>query len=272
MGLEVLGEVSGKVQQQGEHGARVRIVGIVQARISSARLPGKVLLDVGGRPMLSRVIERARRAECLDDLWIATSSSRDDDPITAVAESESVGLYRGPVEDVLERYVKAAEAARADIVVRLTGDNPLVEPTYIGMAVDLHLAADADLTCAKDPDQIIPGTGCEVIKLAALRTASREGNSPEDREHVTWYLLANRDRFTVEFLSSRAGWKNPGIRLTVDEAKDLALVREIYAKLAPKNPEFGLAEILDLYSQEPSMFDRNLRVQARPNLYRRSTS
>lgn len=248
----------------------MRVVGIVQARMSSARLPGKVLLDVGGRPMLGRVIERALRSGCLDDLWIATSTSPDDDLIAAFAEAEDVRLYRGSLEDVLGRYVRAAEAAQADIVVRLTGDNPLVEPAYIQMAVDLHLAAGVDLTCAKDPDQMIPGTGCEVINLPALRTASQEGHSSEDREHVTWYLLANQDRFKVEFLHARAGWKNPGIRLTVDEAEDLALVREIYTRLAPGNPEFGLAEVLDLYCQEPLMFERNRTVHARPNLYRRS--
>ncbi len=235
----------------------------------SSRLPGKVLLDLGARPILSHVIERVRRSECLDDLWIATSMLPDDNPIAFFAATEGVGLYRGPLEDVLDRYVKAAQAARGDIVVRLTGDSPLIEPTYIRMAVDLHLARDADLTCAKDPDQIIPGTGCEVVSLPALRTASQRGHSPEDREHVTWYLLANQDQFKVEFLRAKPGWKNPGIRLTVDQPEDLALVRQIYTRLAPRDPQFGLAEILNLYAQEPLLFHYNLAVQPRPNLFRR---
>jgi len=249
----------------------MRSVGIVQARMSSSRLPGKVLLDMGGQPMLSHVIDRGRRSKSLDDLWIATSLSPDDDPIEAFAKSEGVGVYRGSLDDVLRRYVEAAEAARADVVVRLTGDNPLVEPTYIHMAIDLHLATGADLTCAKDIEQIVPGTGCEVVNLPALRTSFREGHSPESREHVTWHLLENQKRFKVEFLRARAGWKNPGIRLTVDEADDLAVIQEIFARLALRDPHFNLGHVLDLFYQDPAIFQHNHRVQARPNLFRRSS-
>jgi spore coat polysaccharide biosynthesis protein SpsF len=226
--------------------------------MGSSRLPGKVLMEIAGRAMLSHVIERANRSERLDDLWIATSITSQDDPIAALAEAEGVGLYRGSLEDVLGRFVKAAESACADIVVRLTGDSPLVEPMYIRMAVDLHFAAGADLTCGRDSDQIVPGTGCEVVNLPILQTASQKGHSSEDREHVTWYLLANHDRFKVEFLRAKEGWKNPGIRLAVDEAEDLALIREIYERLGSRNTKFGLAEILDLYAQEPLMFQRNV--------------
>jgi len=248
----------------------MRIVGIVQARMGSSRFPGKVLMDVSGRPMLGRVIERAQRSGCLDDLWIGTSMSAEDDLIATFAEAEGISLYRGSIDDVLGRYMKAAEVARADVVVRLTGDNPLVEPAYIGMAIALHLASGADLTCAKDPDQIVPGTGCEVVNSPILRIASQEGHSSEDREHVTWYLLANQDRFKVEFLRAKAGWKNPGIRLTVDEADDLAVVREIYARLALQDRNFNLGHILELFYRDPAIFQRNIRVQAHPNLFRRS--
>ena len=244
----------------------MRTVGIVQARLGSARLPGKVLADIHGRPMLGWVVERARRSGCLDDLWIATSSSPDDDPVAAFAERAGVGVYRGDVADVLGRYVGAADAARADVVIRLTGDSPVVEPAYIRMTLDRHVATGVDLTCAKHPDDIIPGTGCEAVNLPALRMAAEQGHSPDDREHVTWYLLTNRDRFSVEFVRPPMARKNPGIRLTVDEAADLDLVRELYARLAPQHPDFGVEDVFRLFDREPALFERNRNVRSRSRL------
>ena len=241
----------------------MRTVGIVQARLKSTRLPDKVLADIGGMPMLARVIERARRADCLDDLWIATSDSPDDDPVAAVAEAAGVAVYRGHLTDVLARYVGAAEASDADVVVRLTGDNPVLEPAYIQMTLDLHVATQADLTCSKDLDEIIQGTGCDVVNLSALRVAAAEGHRPDDREHVIWYLLTNQTRFKVKFLPAPAGWKNPGIRLTVDEPADLDLVREVYARLGPACPEFGIPEVLQLFAQQPELFTRNRVARSR---------
>jgi spore coat polysaccharide biosynthesis protein SpsF len=240
--------------------------------MSSSRLPGKVLMDLGGRPVLSWVIQRARRAKCLDALIVATSSASDDEPIATLARVEGVDVYRGSLEDVLGRFIGAAEAVSADVVVRLTGDSPFLEPTYLRTAVDRHFAAGSDLTCARNPDQIVPGTGCEVVNLTALRWAAAEGHSREDREHVTWYLLANQDRFKVEFFQAKEGWQNPGFRLTVDEAEDLALVRAIHASLAPENSEFGLGEILSLYQREPQVFEVNRKVQARPHLFRKMSA
>lgn len=244
----------------------MRIVGIVQARFESTRLPGKVLADIHGRPMLGWVIERARRAGCLDDLWIATSTSTADDPVAAFAEQSGAGVYRGDVADVLGRYIGAADAARADVVVRLTGDTPVLEPAYLRMTIDRHLAGDADLTCAKHPEDIIPGTGCEAVNLSALRVAAQEGHSPDDREHVTWYLLTHRDQFNVEFVRPPMARKNPGIRMTVDEPADLDLVRQLYARLAPDNPDFGVEDIFALFDREPAVFDRNRDVQSRSKL------
>lgn len=245
----------------------MRVVGIVQARTGATRLPRKVLLDICGAPMLARVIERARRVTGLDEVWVATSTLPDDDAVADLATSLGVQVSRGSLDDVLARYAAAAEAAAADVVVRLTGDSPCLEPEYVRRALMLHQSTAADLTCAKDPHEIVPGTGCEVITLAALRMAAREGRLPEDREHVTWYLLANPQRFSVKFLQARPGWKNPGIRLTVDEPADLELVRDVFARLAPRDPGFGLAAIMDLFAREPELFNRNRNVLGRPNLY-----
>ena len=250
--------------------ARPRVVGILQARTTSSRLPGKVLADVAGRPLLGRVIDRARRAAALDDLWLATSSDPSDDPIAALAATEGVRIHRGALTDVLARYVGAAAAASAEIVVRLTGDNPLLEPRYIDAAVALHLESGADLTVARDPADVVPGTGCEVVSTEALRAADREGHTSEAREHVTWFLLATQPRFKLRSIVVPHGWRNPGIRLAVDEAADLDLVRTIYSRLEEQKPGFDLGDVLDLYRRDPGLFAVNRSVVAKPNLWART--
>jgi spore coat polysaccharide biosynthesis protein SpsF (cytidylyltransferase family) len=245
---------------------RPRVVGIIQARTNSSRLPGKVLQDIAGRPMIARVIERARRARALEELWLAKTTDAGDDAVAAVAAAEGIPVHRGSLQDVLARYIGAAEASGADVVVRLTGDNPLLEPAYVDAAVDGYFESGADIAVARDPADVVPGTGCEVTSLAALRIAAERGHSQEDREHVTWYLLANRDRFTVTALAVPPAMKNPGIRLAVDEAADLALVRDIYDRLGAAG-EFTLSHILDLRRREPALFERNTTVRPTPHLW-----
>jgi spore coat polysaccharide biosynthesis protein SpsF (cytidylyltransferase family) len=241
------------------------VVAIVQARTGSTRLPRKVLLDIAGRPMLGRVLDRLRACAALDAICVATSTDTTDDPVAALAADEGVAVHRGPLDDVLTRYVGAAAAMHASHVVRVTGDSPLVDPEYMRMAVDLHLSSRADLTCAKDPAQVIVGTGCEVITRNALEVADREGRDPHHREHVTWYVLEHRRRFAVRFLAVPQGLENPGIRLTVDELDDLEVVRAIYEHLGPR--PFGVREVLELHRREGALFDRNRHVRQQPSMY-----
>lgn len=247
--------------------SRERVVAIVQARVSSSRLPGKVLADVAGRPLLAHLVERLRRARRLDEIVLATSSDPSDDPLEAFARSEALRCFRGSLHDVLDRYVRAAESSGATQVVRVTGDSPFTEPRFVDLAVEHHLRGGFDLTCAKDRADVIPGTGNEVVRVAALQTAWRQGRSPEDREHVTWYLLAHRDRFRVAFYCPDPAARNPGITLTVDEPDDLELARAVARRLGDDGAVFGVSEIVALYRQEPALFRINERVARKPHLF-----
>lgn len=243
-----------------------RVVAIIQARISSSRLPGKVMLDLGGQPMLAHVIRRVRRAETLDDVCVATSDCPEDDAVAALAHSMGVRVFRGSLEDVLDRYVRAAELCRADVVVRVTGDCPFVEPEFIDRAVRHHLASGAEYTCAQLATEFPLGTGSEVVSLSALRQAWHKGTTPPDREHVTWYILSRRDEFKIEFLQGDDRLKADGVRIVVDTLPDLELAREIVARLSPDNPDFSLREILALWRRDPVLFKLNAGVERNPTL------
>ncbi len=167
------------------------ILAILQARMSSTRLPGKVLLPLQGAPMIVRQIERTQRARSLDALVVATSTGADDD---AIAAAVAVPVHRGPLDDVLARFVGALDAHPADHVVRLTADCPLVDPGLIDACVALHLESGADYTSNTPASHAWPkGLDVEVIGAPALRRAAREATTAEEHEHVTWGIW-NRPR------------------------------------------------------------------------------
>ena len=219
---------------------------ILQARTSSQRLPGKVLRDVLGRPMLARQVERVRRAKRLDALVVATSDEPADDAIAALCASIGVGCFRGPLDDVLARFAGAAHARRErpEHVVRLTGDCPLGDPELIDAVVELHLARGADYTSNALERRYPDGLDVEAMRLSALEVAQREASSRAQREHVTPYLYQHPERFALASLRCERALGQ--LRWTVDEAADLRFVQRVYAELHPRNPSFGWRDVLAL--------------------------
>jgi spore coat polysaccharide biosynthesis protein SpsF len=232
--------------------------------MGSTRLPGKVLLPLAGRPVLSWLIEGLKQAKGLDAIIAATTTEGADDPVAELARSEGVLLYRGSERDVLDRYYRAAGDHGLQAVVRVTGDNPLTEPAFIEGALSVHREAGADYTNGKNPLYTVPGSGCEVVSMAALERAWREGELPEDREHVTHYILRNQPRFRVATFKPQEPWRNPGLRLTLDEPEDYELLTRLFERLGPGRP--SLAAIINLWRREPAHFDVNQHLRARPNL------
>lgn len=244
-----------------------RVIGVIQARWCSTRLPGKVLADLAGVPLLGSVIARTRRAQSVGEWVVATSTRVEDDPIAVLAESFEVKVFRGSEDDVLDRFVSAARRTEADVVVRVTGDSPVVEPTVIDQAVRAHLACGVDYTGAKDAREFPIGIGCEVVSRAPLEQAWAEGRTPEDREHVTYYLLQHPERFSIQFISTNAPWRGLPVRLVVDEPADLELMRKLFERLAPSNPHFGIEDVLWLYHEDPDLFRLNVAVEERPTSF-----
>ncbi|MDB5815207.1 MAG: spore coat protein [Rhodocyclales bacterium] len=232
-----------------------RILAILQARMSSSRLPGKVLLPLFGEPMLARQIERLRRARRIDQLIVATSSAPSDDPIAEQCAKLGVTCHRGSLDDVLDRFEQAARPYAPQHVVRLTADCPLADPELIDQLIAKHLDSGADYTTNANPPSFPDGLDAEVIRYAVLHIAWREAKRLSEREHVTLYIASQSDRFFIETLSSETDLS--ALRWTVDEADDLALVERIYAALYPRNAAFTTRDVLALLEEQPELRTMN---------------
>src|SRR5262245_37090128 len=173
------------------------ILGILQARVSSRRLPGKVLKPILGRPMLERQSERLRRAHRLDKLVVATSTDASDDAIAALCESLPLDCFRGALDDVLDRFYQAAKRYSADTVVRLTGDCPLADPSVIDELILLHESGGYDYTSNTLTRSYPDGLDAEVAQMRCLEAAWHEAALPSEREHVTPFIYRDPERFRL---------------------------------------------------------------------------
>lgn len=212
-------------------------VAILQARMSSTRLPGKVMKPLLGRPMIERQLERLQRCDTLDRIIVATSDDPSDDVLADHLRSIGVEVFRGSLTDVLDRYIACARAhGVSGRIVRLTADCPLADPTVVDDCVRLHERLGVDY-CANSGRRTYPhGLDVEAFDLTALETAWREAKDPYDREHVTPYLYRNPDKFTVGHLVQDPDLSR--LRWTVDTPEDFAFVEKVYEALYPAKPDF----------------------------------
>ena len=239
-----------------------KVVVVIQARLASTRLPGKVLADIVGEPMLVRVVERAGMANTVDELVVATTDDGEDDPIAQLCEDRGYQVYRGVKIDVLDRVYRAARAHDAKVVVRLTGDCPLIDADLIDQAVGAYLEADPpiDFVANRLPyDKTYPvGTDTEVCSFDALERACREADQPHEREHVMPYLYEEPGRFKTLIVRNDQNFSH--YRWTVDTPEDLELVRQVYAHFVDRKG-FTWIEVLELFNREPELARINSEVQ-----------
>jgi spore coat polysaccharide biosynthesis protein SpsF len=233
-----------------------RIVAIVQARMGSTRLPGKVLAEIQGHPMLWYVVERTRAAETVDDVVVATTTELADDPIVTFCREHGVGCFRGSEQDVLDRYYQAALRYKADAVVRITGDCPLIDPEIIDKTVRAFLREGPDYASNCVERTFPRGLDTEIFAFQALDTAWREASRPYQRAHVTPYIYENPERFTIVSVVGNEDYS--AYRWTVDTPEDLVLVRALYARLAGKT--FRWSDAIKILKHEPALAEINRSV------------
>jgi spore coat polysaccharide biosynthesis protein SpsF len=240
------------------------ILAILQARVSSSRLPRKVLKPILGRPMLLHQLDRVRRARMLDAIVVATSTDPSDDVIEELCVIARIGCFRGSLTDVLDRFYHAALPYRPDYVVRLTGDCPLADPDLIDRVVSICLEEALDYSGAEAsfPD----GLDVEVMRFAVLEEAWEEATRPSDREHVTQFINRQRDRYRVRGVANDVDLSH--LRWTVDEPADFELITRIYEALYPANPAFGTQDILDLLARRPELATLNTGIVRNEGLAR----
>lgn len=239
----------------------MKIIGIVQARLGSSRLPGKVLLDIEGRPLIRHVVERCAASKHIEEIVVATTEEAVDDRLARYLGAElNVPVFRGSTDDVLSRFIGAARQSGADIIVRITADDPLKDAAVIDEGIEALLADPALDYCSNTLNPTFPeGLDIEVFRFSALERADREARLASEREHVTPYIWKNPDLFQVrnfEYPENISDW-----RLTVDKPDDLELMRAIFAALGKTNNLFSYRDVIDLLKQKPELREINAGTQ-----------
>lgn len=237
---------------------RGKVVAIIQARLGSTRLPGKVLLDLAGEPMLARVVDRTRRAQTLDDVVVATTVQPADDVITHLCAERGWPCFRGSEEDVLDRYYRAAQAHQADVVVRITSDCPFIDPGVVDKVVSTFLDAKADYASNCLERTYPRGLDTEVMTRSALERAWRQATQHYQRVHVTPYLHQNPDLFRLLSVTNDRDYSH--YRWTVDTPEDLAFIRTVYERLG-NDDTVEWTDVLVLLEREPALTELNRAVQ-----------
>jgi spore coat polysaccharide biosynthesis protein SpsF len=234
-------------------------VAVVQARMTSTRLPGKVLMDLEGAPLLERQLARLARCRSLDEVVLAVTVNAADDPLVALADRLGLRWFRGSEDDVLARYVGAAREADASEVVRVTSDCPLIDPGEVDRVVDA-LRADVDYAAnVVEPRTLPRGLDCEALWRDVLERVGRMATSPAAREHVTWFVHSERpDLFAIARVAG--GVEAPDLRWTVDTPADLALVRRLYADLGLAERDVPLAAVVAHVRAHPELAAINAEV------------
>lgn len=242
--------------------AKQKIVAIIQARMSSSRLPGKVLKEAGGRALLERMVERVQKSTLVDETWVATTVDPSDDELAAFCESHGLKYFRGNLMDVLDRYYQAALHTHADIIVRLTGDCPFIEADLIDKTITALLESHADFSCNRLPPPLkrtYPiGLDVEACTFAALERAWKEAKEKHEREHVMPYLYEQEGRFKVVKIDHSEDLGE--LRWTVDTPQDLEFVRAVYSALGDRN-DFSWLDVLKLVRAQPELESINSGVQ-----------
>jgi len=227
------------------------IAAVLQARMSSTRLPGKVMRPLLGEPMLGRQIERIQRARLIDSLVVATSTDPADDVVADYVAGLGLAVVRGPLDDVLARFILVIDELEPDAVVRLTADCPLTSPAVIDVVIEQFLRADADY-CSNTLQPTYPdGLDVEVVRPSALRAVTAVSDDLAEHEHVTLGVYRRPEQFVLSSVVSERDLSQ--LRWTVDTPEDFAFVEQVYGALYERDPQFDVDAILNLLQERPDL-------------------
>ncbi|MFY9558884.1 MAG: glycosyltransferase family protein [Terriglobales bacterium] len=235
----------------------MKITAIIQARMGSTRLPGKVLKDLQGETALARVLARLRRAATIGEVIVATSNTPGDDVIVAECKRLKTNAFRGEENDVLDRYYQAAQFSKAEVVVRITADCPLIDPEVVDETVTTFLHERPDYASNTLVRTYPRGLDTEVFSMQALEIAWREAAQPYQRAHVTPYIYQNPERFKVLAVKGEQNYGD--LRWTLDTEPDLEFLRAVYSRLGGRDT-LGWRDVLRLLEREPSLSEINRHV------------
>ena len=239
----------------------VKVVAIVQARMESTRLSGKVMMKICGKAVLLHIIDRLKACELLDEIVIATTLHEKDDVIfdTVSNYDKSIGLFRGSEKNVLERYYLAAKKSNADVVVRVTSDDPLIDPFVIDDLIGEFMNDDCDYVSNSLNKTFPLGLDAEVISFKTLERAYHNASRAYEREHVTPYIIENPDKFKLLNVANDINLSH--LRWTLDTKEDFEFINAVYKRIFPKKQLFLMDDVLELLDKEPELIDINKHIE-----------
>ncbi|WP_418502582.1 cytidylyltransferase domain-containing protein [Flagellimonas sp.] len=242
-----------------------KIVASIEARMGSSRLPDKMLLDICGKTTLERVVERLKAVNEISEIVVATTLSDRDDSIERVARELGIACFRGSEQDVLGRVVAAHEGMGTDIIVQVCGDCPLLDPEVVAQSIRRYLANKADFVSNALVQTYPQGTEVSVVSMEKLKSLSLNTVDLAHREHVTLGLIELLPYDSIMSVTAEPALTAPGLRLQLDYAEDLSLIRALFSELeASKGPLFGVKEILNLIRLRPDIAELNSRCKEAP--------
>ena len=232
----------------------IRIVGTIEARMGSSRLPGKVLLPLGGKPVLERLIERVSRARYIDEIVVATTIRDRDQPIVDLCEKLGVNHYQGSEDDVLDRVLKAAKSADADIICELMGDCPFLDPILIDNTITAHLSGAYDYTSNFFPENTLPmGFAVQLFPISVLEKVAELTQDPIDRLHVSNFIYHNPRLFKLQGVIAKPQIFAPDIHLSLDTEYDYRLICKVFDALHKKSECFLIQDVVRYLRGHPKL-------------------
>jgi len=238
----------------------MKVVCTIEARMTSTRLPGKVLLEVDGKPMLFYLVSRLKTISLVDEIVLATTVNGTDDVLEQFAQDSGISVYRGSERDVLGRVVEAASSTKADVVVRLTGDNPLCDPEIVEHMISTFLSNEVDYVGNAQVRSYPDGMEVEVISASALLRSSQSTSEERYREHACLYIRDNPSEYSMIDVLSPASTHWPELSLTLDEPMDYELISRVINIFGKERSLFGCVEIVKLLRKRPDLVALNAGV------------
>jgi len=232
-----------------------KIVATIEARMTSSRLPGKVLLPVEGKPVLLHIVERLKRSRYIDDVVVATTINETDDAIEVMCRENGCSFYRGSEEDVLLRVLEAAKSVKADTIVEITGDCPVIDWRVADDLIAFYDAGEYDY-CSNMGKRPYPvGFETQVFSVDVLQRVSELTTNKADREHVSLYIYTHPEIFKIGYREADERFYHPEVEVTLDDKNDYELVKAIYDELYRKDVDFSALDVIDLFKKRPDLYD-----------------
>lgn len=232
-----------------------KIVATIEARMTSSRLPGKVLMEFCGKPDLQHIIERLRRSQYVDEVVVATTVNKTDDPVIELCEQLKCKYYRGSEEDVLQRVLDTAKSVNADLIVEITGDCPVIDWRHVDYLVEMFGAGNYDYVANVIKRTFPRGFDTQVYPVAVLEGVNQLTNDPLDHEHVSLYIYNHPERYRLGNWEAPTLVHHPEFEITLDTKEDYQLIKKVYEELYPVNQDFSCEDVVQLLLERKDIAD-----------------